>query len=184
MKNSKSSLFLMELIIVILFFSLSSAVCIQMFVKAHLLGKTTVDQSNSLLWCQNLTEIYSASIGDYYEDNDGLKSYMMNILSEDSLLTSDSIQTVLSPSLEATLSDSWEEIPFYIVLSFDDDWKACSADHAAYEVLFTYQGYDENENVYSSETAVYKKGNPSDDSSLYQNIYNLKVNKYIPERKG
>ena len=35
MNRSKTSLFLMELIIAILFFSLSCAVCIQLFFKAH-----------------------------------------------------------------------------------------------------------------------------------------------------
>ena len=35
-KGHRSSLFLLELILVIFFFSLASAVCIQLFVKAHL----------------------------------------------------------------------------------------------------------------------------------------------------
>lgn len=37
MKKSRSSLFLIELTISILFFALASAACIQLFVKAHLL---------------------------------------------------------------------------------------------------------------------------------------------------
>lgn len=37
----KSSLFLMELIIAIAFFTIASAVCIQLFVKSHLLGNDT-----------------------------------------------------------------------------------------------------------------------------------------------
>lgn len=44
-RNSKSSLFLMELIIVIMFFSLASGSCIQLFVKAHqLTEETTIEQ--------------------------------------------------------------------------------------------------------------------------------------------
>ena len=35
MQKSKSALFLMELIIVILFFALTSAVCMRVFIKAH-----------------------------------------------------------------------------------------------------------------------------------------------------
>lgn len=45
LRNSRSSLFLMELIIVILFFSIGSAVCIQAFVKAHLLSQSAQDLS-------------------------------------------------------------------------------------------------------------------------------------------
>lgn len=44
MKNDnthKSSLFLMELIIAIAFFTIASAVCLQLFVKSHLLGNKT-----------------------------------------------------------------------------------------------------------------------------------------------
>lgn len=45
LRSSRSSLFLMELIIVILFFSIGSAVCIQAFVKAHLLSQSARDLS-------------------------------------------------------------------------------------------------------------------------------------------
>ena len=48
-KNSSSSLFLMELIIAILFFSLASTVCIQLFVKAHLLTEKSVNINQSIL---------------------------------------------------------------------------------------------------------------------------------------
>ncbi len=44
-KNSNSSLFLIELIIAILFFSIGSAVCVQAFVRAHLLSRSAQDLS-------------------------------------------------------------------------------------------------------------------------------------------
>lgn len=64
MKHSKSSLFLMELIIAILFFSLASAVCIQMFAKAHLLSAQTVNQNNAVIQAQNLAEVFLSNDGD------------------------------------------------------------------------------------------------------------------------
>lgn len=63
-KNSSSSLFLMELIIAILFFSLASTVCIQLFVKAHLLTEKSVNLNQSILWTQNLAEGFLNSNGD------------------------------------------------------------------------------------------------------------------------
>lgn len=63
-KNSSSSLFLMELIIAILFFSLASTVCIQLFVKAHLLTEKSVNINQSILWTQNLAEGFLNSNGD------------------------------------------------------------------------------------------------------------------------
>lgn len=64
MKHSRSSLFLMEMIIAILFFSLASAVCIQLFAKSHLLSTQTVNQNHAVIWAQNLAESYLSSDGD------------------------------------------------------------------------------------------------------------------------
>ena len=65
MSKSKSSLFLIELIIVILFFSLTSTVCIQLFVKAHLIGKHTSELNHSVEIAQNLAESFYGMNGDY-----------------------------------------------------------------------------------------------------------------------
>lgn len=67
MKSSKSSLFLMELIISILFFSLASAACIQLFVKAHLLDVRTKEQNQAVIWSQNLSSLWQASSGNLLE---------------------------------------------------------------------------------------------------------------------
>ena len=64
MKHSRSSLFLMEMIIAILFFSLASAVCIQLFAKSHLLSTQTVNRNHAVIWAQNLAESYLSAEGD------------------------------------------------------------------------------------------------------------------------
>lgn len=64
MQNSRASLFLMELMISILFFSLSSAVCIQLFVKAHTINETTEDKSNATLIAQDICEYFHHCGGD------------------------------------------------------------------------------------------------------------------------
>ena len=64
MKHSRSSLFLMEMIIAILFFSLASAVCIQLFARSHLLSTQTVNKNHAVIWAQNLAESYLATEGD------------------------------------------------------------------------------------------------------------------------
>ena len=46
---SQSSLFLIELIFVIFFFSLTSMLCVQVFVKAHLTGKEAKEESGEKL---------------------------------------------------------------------------------------------------------------------------------------
>lgn len=63
--TSKSALFLMELILAIFFFSLASAVCIQLFVKAHLLGNDTTNRNHAVMWAQNIAEAYLGNDGDF-----------------------------------------------------------------------------------------------------------------------
>ncbi len=64
MKHSKSSLFLMELIISILFFSMASTVCIRLFVRAHTMGAQTINESHAVNIAQNLAEGFLGSEGD------------------------------------------------------------------------------------------------------------------------
>ncbi len=63
-RGSKLSLFLMELIVAILFFSLSAAVCVRLFTNAHLMAERTENLSSAVMWSQNLTETFTAESGD------------------------------------------------------------------------------------------------------------------------
>ncbi len=56
--HSKSSLFLIELIIAILFFSLSSVVCVNMFLSAHVLAEESAQRSGAVTAAQTAAEIY------------------------------------------------------------------------------------------------------------------------------
>ena len=53
----KSSLFLLELILAILFFSIASAVCVQLFVKSHLLSTQAEILSIAVNECSDAAEI-------------------------------------------------------------------------------------------------------------------------------
>ena len=67
MRNSRASLFLMELMISILFFAISGAVCIQLFVKAHTINELTEDKSKATLIAQDICEYYHYTGGDKAE---------------------------------------------------------------------------------------------------------------------
>jgi len=64
MKHSKTSLFLMELIISILFFIIAGAVCVQLFVKSHQISTDSVSLNHSIRWCENIAELLQANEGD------------------------------------------------------------------------------------------------------------------------
>lgn len=64
MGKSKTSLFLMELIIAILVFAIAGAVCVQLFVKAHLLSESTQKLNHAVNLCETGAELF------YYTDGD------------------------------------------------------------------------------------------------------------------
>ena len=57
----------MELIVAILFFSLSAAVCVRLFTNAHLMAERTKNLSNAVIWSQNLSESFTAKEGNLTE---------------------------------------------------------------------------------------------------------------------
>ena len=110
--SSKISLFLMELIIAILFFSLASAVCVRLYSAAHSLSEESINLSNALTWSQNLSEAFYGTKGDVKEME---KLYPEAIVSKD---------------------DSEEHV-ITVVLFFDDEWNYVDAElvDASYEVI-------------------------------------------------
>lgn len=78
--KSKTSLFLMELVIAIMFFSVCAALCMQMFVKAHMLGIKTRELNHAVAISQGFAEVMRGTDGsleailEYYpmavSDND------------------------------------------------------------------------------------------------------------------
>lgn len=62
-QKSKTSLVLMELIITILFFSLASAVCTQLFVRAHLITKNTRKLNEAINVTQSISEVMKGTDG-------------------------------------------------------------------------------------------------------------------------
>lgn len=118
-QHNKSSLFLMELIISILFFSVAGAVCVQLFVKGHLVSKKSTDINNSCLWTQNICEVFWGEKGNVHE-----------------------IADFYSDNAVVLESDENDPDVGIIVLFFDDDWQIIdfpsadnSAANAAYEVM-------------------------------------------------
>jgi len=62
---SKTSLFLIELTIIILFFSICSAICVQIFATAQMQARRSNSLTGSVLACQSIAEIYKAENGDF-----------------------------------------------------------------------------------------------------------------------
>ncbi len=192
MKSSKSSLFLIELIIAILFFAMASAVCIQLFVKSHLLGQTTTDENHALLVCQNLSEIYLGSLTkEEVSDSETLKNQILALTGEDPAFAG--IRDISAKRL----AFSPKEGEFSLLVCYDADWHPCFTEKICYQVVFIYEGYDADADVYRASAYAYRIKQP--DSSMadtsgtvsseesassmeYEEIYHLNICKHIPER--
>lgn len=77
--KSRTSLVLMELIITILFFSLASAVCVQLFVKAHLITKETNELNNAVNISQSICEVMNGTDGSI----DSIQNYFPTAVGDD-----------------------------------------------------------------------------------------------------
>lgn len=68
-EKSRSSLFLIELILAILFFALGSGICVQVFVRASLISKEAADLSFASSQASSAASVirYSSDPGEYAE---------------------------------------------------------------------------------------------------------------------
>ena len=62
--SSRSSLFLMEMIVTILFFSLAAAICVRCFVSAHMMGKETYELNHAIAIATGYAEVMRGTDGD------------------------------------------------------------------------------------------------------------------------
>ena len=60
-KSSKTKLFLIELIVVIFFFAVSSVVCVNLFASARMMSLSSTETTNAMLRAQAAAEIFRGS---------------------------------------------------------------------------------------------------------------------------
>lgn len=61
--KSKSSLFLMEMIVTLLFFSIASAICVQLFAQAHILSRQAKELNAAVAISQSFVEVMRGTDG-------------------------------------------------------------------------------------------------------------------------
>ena len=71
MKKSGSAVFLMELTLVILFFSLSTVVTLRLFVSAHQQERQSTLRSDAMELAENTAELFRARGVSYFDPIDG-----------------------------------------------------------------------------------------------------------------
>jgi len=157
MNSSKTGLFLMELIISILFFALSSAVCIQLFAKSHLIDKATTNSNTAVVKCENFCEIYSGIL-DETTDPDSIEQKLFD-LSKSTVFGYDD-------TIEANVYETY----------YNEDWSICERSEARMIVEFKDYGFDEESCLFKGEACVYQIKDGSKDV-----LYSLPITKHIAD---
>ena len=157
---SRSGLFLIELIFSIFFFIIAAAIVLQLFVKSHFVCENTISINNSLLYTQNISEVFLANNGDF----DTVKALYADALTDLSSITDDAV-----------------------LLLFDQNWCSTkSIDKARYSVLACYRKEDNfayvdiYTNQYLSELTSYIANGDYKSILMDQgSIYHQEVKKYV-----
>lgn len=173
-----SSLFLMELILAILFFSVASAVCVQFFVKSHLLNLDSNALTHAVNECSGVAEVITTT--DSLTDGLSLLQAQYPEGRYPDLNVLDDLIKSLVPS------DVLVEKNGTIQIYYDEAFAPCAEPSAAYtlDIQITYSGqmmdlvlgmYENSSEGISDTTSGQNADEP---------IYQLVAKHHIPRRTG
>lgn len=132
-----SSLFLMELILAILFFSITSAVCVQLFVKSHLLSQDSWMLTHAVSECSSVAEICSTA-----DD----ASSAITLISD------------IYPNAEIESANE------YAAVYYDSDFNICDKKNSSY--MLTVQ-LSQKERLLSADINIKEAGKDSAKDTIY-----------------
>ena len=160
--NNTSSLFLLELILAVLFFSVASALCIQIFTKAHLMSQDARDLNFAVNEVSSMAEQISA----------GTLHPATAASSDDTAASSDdtaasSGDTASDPSTQIS-NDAWQDDTAY----YDSSYASCEKADAVYVMTVHYE----------PEDTLLKAHISMDTIADNRNIYTLDVTKHRQRR--
>lgn len=153
--NNTSSLFLLELILAVLFFSVASALCIQIFTKAHLMSQDARDLNFAVNEVSSMAEQISA----------GTLHPATAASSGDTAASSG--DTASDPSTQIS-NDAWQDDTAY----YDSSYASCEKADAVYVLTVHYE----------PEDTLLKAHISMDTIADNRNIYTLDVTNHLQRR--
>lgn len=156
--NTRSSLFLMELIIAILFFSLASAVCLRMFAKSHQLSCDASARNQAVNQTCNIAELIkydlennTHTLTDNYPDADIIKSVKGN----------------------ASVTNA-DDMYNGSVIYFNKNWEVCSNGKSVYRI--TIQAQDSSKTLRKYTLTV----SSDKDKCIYELPLSIHIAREVP----
>ncbi|MCI8993914.1 MAG: hypothetical protein HFG80_14620 [Eubacterium sp.] len=156
--NSRSSLFLMEIMLAVLFFSIAGALCLQMFAKSHQMENDTTNLSMAANHVQSTVELLKHSVSPSRENR-----------------TDDFFpECILTEYPHAELNSGTTSI------YFDPDWNHCEKTQGAFCMEITPPETEdikeaEDSGLFCRTISVYKTG-------VKEPVYSFDLKLHIPNR--
>lgn len=164
---SRTSLFLIELMISIFFFIIATTIVLQLFVKSYQVSQKTIYTNDAYQCAQNLAELFLGSNGDYHYMQEQFSTYDYSNIIKD------------LPSSLQPLHNSEENACSRLLLLYNKNWNLCtSIDDADFfiHVLFSNNNTFAYENIYITTDIPFLTN-----SNTSEPFYELTVQKYIPQ---
>lgn len=133
--HSKASVFLLELMINILFFSVLMCVSLKFFVTARTTTNKTVAVEEAINWCQNLASIYQSGDGTlecyeyYYPDAIILEDEMIIQLDDNYQVTSGNSSYQIVANISDTEGNGLKQIKLRFIDSYGENVFGIKANH-------------------------------------------------------
>lgn len=121
-QHARSSLFLLELIVAICFFSVTAAICTRVFAAAHLQSIHTQDLNHAIANAQSAAEAFRST--------DGTLEALATLFPDEAILTDTASKSADSSSVDPAST---------MLLLYDADWNPCSDETDPADASVVYQ---------------------------------------------
>ena len=167
--NNTSSLFLLELILAVLFFSVASALCIQIFTKSHLMSQDARDLNFAVNEVSSMAEQISAGTlhSDTAASSDDTAASSDDTAASSGDTAASSGDTASDPSTQIS-NDAWQDDTAY----YDSSYASCEKADAVYVLTVHYE----------PEDTLLKAHISMDTIADNRNIYTLDVTNHLQRR--
>lgn len=148
--SSKSGIFLMELILSILFFSIAAAVCVKLFVTAHRLSDQSVNLNHAVSMAESIAEAFYGCNGNAGE---------LEALFPDARMNQTDEQTIF------TINNAEEELGAFVKINASGELISCEIRIGSLQQVKAYQEQGtEFDSVYELQLTLFPREELADET--------------------
>lgn len=126
--QQQSRLFLLEITLAILFFSLASAVCLRCFAKSHILSTQAAELNQAVSQSENIAELLRSLPENDRKDDQKISNVLQLEYPAVNFSATD-MDTDIDTEIDSA-QKSWGSWSLY----FDSDWNSCQQAQAVYQI--------------------------------------------------